>query len=177
MFHKNHTITNTSNISQKRGFSLVEMLIYVAILSAIMIIVVNITLALAQSFSTLKVTKTINGSAIVSIERMTRNVRSATSIDLVQSTFDAHPGRLTFISAGIITEFYLDGDTLKVREDGVDKGQLTSNNALVKNLVFRRLFVGPIEGVRIEMTIESSQGKVVKTENFYDFVVLRGKYF
>lgn len=175
-----YTLFNTQQpkkLQASKGFSLIEMLIYVAILSAIAIVVVNITLSLAQSVSELKVAKNINSSAIASVERMARDIRSATVIDAIQSTFDVHPGRLTFISRGVVIEFYLDGDTLKVREDSVDAGQLTSNNTLVKNLIFRRLSDGPLDGVKIEMTIESSQGKIIKTENFYDFIVLRGRYF
>lgn len=160
-----------------KGFSLLEMLVYVTILSITAVVVVNTLLVLANSYGTLRVSQRINSSAMAALERMSRDIRSGESVDTLNSTFDVHPGRLTLQAGATTTEFYLDGDVLKVRENGVDVGSLTTKDTTVSSLIFRYVFIGASKAIRVELTLTDSRKEISKTENFYSFVVLRGTYF
>jgi len=160
-----------------KGFSLIELLIYIALLSVIVVVVVSVLLSLTRAYGAFKVSQRINNSAITALERITRDSRNAESIDLANSTFDVHPGRLTLNTGTMTIEIYLDGDVLKVREDGVDIGSLTTQRVSVSSFVLRHLFSGSIEAIKIELTLTSSQGEFTKTERFYSAAVLRDTYF
>jgi len=162
--------------SLKNGYSLVEMLVYVSILSVLAVLVVNVIIVLGQSYGALKATRNVNSAAMTSLERTVREIRLSNSVDTVNSTFGTHPGRLTLSMGATTTEFYLDSGVFKVRQNGSDEGALTQDGTSVTNLVFRYITVGSIESIKIEMTLESTVGKSTKTENFYNFVVLRGSY-
>ncbi|MDP6387975.1 MAG: type II secretion system protein [Candidatus Pacebacteria bacterium] len=162
--------------SKKAGFSLIELLVYIAIIAAMMTLVINILLSSSKSYNDLKLSRNINNSAITSLERMTREIKASDYIDISNSVFDANPGRLTVKNATTTSEFYLDGNTLKVKENGIHAGALTHNEASVDNLVFRTADNGTSKGVKIEMTLSSSYRNLSKTKKFYSFGVLRNSY-
>ena len=160
----------------RRGFTLIEMLVYIAILSIATAIALSSVIAFSDSFINFKISRNITTAALTSMERMTRDIRSANSIDTGSSTFDAHPGRLTFLTGEVSTtvvEFYIDNGVLKVKEDGVEIGALTRSEIVVTNLVFRQLDSGISKAVRIEITLESTVGSSVKSNKFYSTVLIR----
>ena len=159
-----------------KGFSLIEMIVYVSILSVVFVIVVNTLLIVSRSYSSIKVSLDINNSATVSMERMIREIRKARSIDLIQSTLNSHPGRLvlnTIDEEGLplVVDFYLGNDTLKLKEGGVFSGDLT-DGVNVTNLVFRRISNGTSEAIKIEMELSNED----KNKVFYNTIVLTGSY-
>lgn len=171
------------NFSKKNlgGFTLVEMLVYVAILAVIFVLAINITLAMMRAFTDIRVSRDINNAATVALERITRETRAAYDIDGAQSTFGTHPGRLTLLTkdaAGSNTsvEFFVSGSTLRIKEGGVDRGALTPQRVVVDNLVFYSLTGVRSKAVKIEMQITGTRGNVSKTRSFYVTAVLRGSY-
>ena len=161
------------------GVSLLEMIIYVAILSAVTVLVVGSMLALARSYHSLAISRDINNSATIALDRISREIRSAKSINIAASTLESHPGQLvlnTKDNAGQDTtiDFYLESGVLKVREGGIERGSLTKQKLLVTNLVFRRIASTSIEAVKIELTLEGSSGPRTKQKTFYTSALLRG---
>ena len=159
--------------NKKSGFSLIESLIYIAILSTMAAIVVSTLLITARSYNGLKKSRNINNSAITSLERMTRDIKSANDIVITESAFDIHPGRLTVQSSATSTEFYLDNGALKVKENSIDTGSLTHTGVLVDSLIFKMFDNGISKAVRIEMDVSIEDRGVIKTKKFYSTAVLR----
>ncbi|MFQ5661945.1 MAG: prepilin-type N-terminal cleavage/methylation domain-containing protein [Candidatus Paceibacteria bacterium] len=161
------------NHNKKAGFSLIESLIYIAIIAAMAALVVNVLLVTTKSYNSLRISRDINNSALTTIERITREVKAAEGINIAESVFDVHPGRLIVTTSATTTEFYLDSSTLKIKENNVDMGALVQQGSSVDNLVFRMLDNSTTKGIRIEMTISNTRGSLTKTKNFYSFAVLR----
>lgn len=163
------------------GFTLIEMLIYAGILVIIMAVVVSTLLALSRSYRTLSVAQQVESAAEVSLDRMLRETRSATSIDTAQSAFGTSTGKLTLNttdSNGNATtiQFFLSGQTLRIKEAGVDVGPLTPTSTRVTNLTFRHITTAISHAVKVDMTIESGQDTSYRSKNFYGTAVLRGSY-
>src|SRR3989344_4982017 len=76
------------------GFSLIELIIYASILALILIVMVHTMFGIGSSYVNLKVMRNAENSAAVAMERMTRDIRDAESINLGASTLNAHPGKL-----------------------------------------------------------------------------------
>lgn len=150
-----------------------ELLIYITILSTMTVLVVNVLLITARSYNGLKISRNINNSAITALERMTRDIKSASDVVAVQSIFDVHPGRLTVQSSATTTEFYLSSGVLRVKENDVDIGPLTHQVSSIDSLIFKLFDNGTTKGVRIEMTMSVEYKNITKTKKFYSFVVLR----
>ena len=166
---------------QGRGFTLVEALTYVALLSVILLAVTGLMLAMTTAYRSLRASRDVSIAASVVMDRIATEVRSAESIDAFGSVFGAHPGalRLNTLDAGgnpTTVEFFLAADALRIKEGGADKGSLSASSTRVTNLLFRRLIASTSEAVRTEITLEANYGGRVKSENFYLTNVLRGSY-
>jgi len=80
--------------NKTRGLSLIEIVVYIAILSLLSVVVVGILLSLSGVYAELVITKRMNTSAAAALDRMAREVRSAMSVDTASSTLGASPGLL-----------------------------------------------------------------------------------
>ncbi len=178
-FIKRYGETKKQRQSWCRGFTLVEMVVYVAFFAVLSILAVNSTLIVMKSFYALRLTQSINQSATVALERMSREIRNAYDIDTVQSTFGVNSGRLTLrtkdsLGANTTMEFYVSGSQLFLIEGGVYKGSLMTKNAILTNLVFRQIANPNSRAVKIEMSIRETRGILQKDVNFYNTIILRG---
>ncbi|MEK7460110.1 MAG: hypothetical protein AAB628_01000 [Patescibacteria group bacterium] len=166
-------------VSQRRGFTLIETIIYVSFLAILSAIAIQSTLVVMNSFYKMRLTQSVNQSATVGLERMSREIRNAYAIDTTNSVFGTNPGRLTLMTkdslgANMTIEFYVNNSELMYKENGVDKGSLMTKNARLTNLVFRQMANPNSQGVRIEMEIRDTRGVLSESAKFYNTVVLRG---
>lgn len=160
------------------GFSLLEMVIYIAILVFMLAIVIQVVFSITRSSRAVQSARNIETSATSALERMGRELRQAEAIDIAASTFNIHPGVLSLdgednVGVAYSREFYLLGGRLRLRENGVEVGSLTHASTTVTNLVFTRFYATSTEGVRIEMTLASGTTTAYRTETFYSSILLR----
>lgn len=162
-----------------RGFTLVEMIIYIAFFAVLSLLAMQATIAVMRSFYVMRLTQNINQSATVALERMSREVRNAYDIDETQSTLGSSPGRLTLktedaMGTNTTIEFYVSNDQVRVKEGGVDRGSFLTKNTTVTNLIFRKITTLNSQAVKIEMTLRDVRGSEAREAKFYDTIVLRG---
>ena len=174
---KHHRFT----LSGIKGFSLLEMLIYISILVLLLIVIMNIVISVVRSGRIINALRNVENSALISLERITRETRQADSMDTGGSILDSNPGRLVLESveySGIggtlcTVEFYLSSGTLMFSENGVEIGPLTQGDAKVSSLIFRRFSSLNSEGIRTEITLESGTSTYYRSNNFYSSATLR----
>lgn len=157
-----------------KGFTLIEMLVYVSVLGLIMLLAVTTALSMARSYEELKVARSIEQGALTSMERMVRDIRAAeeataSGSTLTLTTTDLNDDPMTVI-------FYVQDGILKVIENGSYAGPLTASSTSVTSLSFDTLSTTTSKAVRIQMTMEASRGEISKTQSFYSTAVLRGYY-
>jgi Tfp pilus assembly protein PilW len=168
------------SIGQK-GFSLVETIVYLTIFVAITVAIINSTVVLAKSYRNVGSIRAIENSAISSMERMTREIRDATSINNSLTTYNTNPGVLALNStndAGTVEtlRFYVSGNKLLLDRNGVNIGQLSLSDANISSLIFRSIATSTVSGVKIEMTIDNGSTTPYITKNFYGTAILRSSY-
>jgi type II secretory pathway pseudopilin PulG len=164
-----------------RGMTIIELLLYVAILVLLVGVTVGALLSLSGIYRNLRSLEAVNENAQSSLERIVREVRGATSVDTLQSTFGTNPSDLYLNSldvngASTTVEFFATSSAVHIKEAGVDSGPLTSSNVKVTKLIFRLLTSAKSQAVKVEMTIESGTSTNYVTKNFYSTAVLRGSY-
>jgi len=158
-----------------KGFTLIEMLIYVTLLAVVGVLVVNAMVFFAPSYSSLKVSRDINSAGIATIERVTREVRSARSVDTVKSIFNVSEGKLVVNNASGSVELYLSNGRVYV-EDGTGPSAITRKNVTVTSLLFKHIISPESETIQMDMTVEGVGRSSTKTETFHAAVVLRNLY-
>jgi len=167
-----------TTISKRAGFSLLEMLLYVAILTFMIVVIMNILVSVSRSQKALVASRNIQASGMLTLERITREVRDANTISITESVFATHPGRLVLESFDELgnsrkVEFFLLNGAVHIMEDGVDLGQLSQPGVVVTGLLFRYLSSPNSKGVRTELILESGTGIASRTINLYSTSVIR----
>lgn len=170
--------TRIYNKRSKTGFSLVEMLIYIAILILMLGVILNITTSMVQSGRIIKALRNVENSALSSFERITREIRQAESVNLASSILNSSPGRLVLVGTDDLgnprtVDLYLSNGVLMLDENGSLLGAISQPNATITNLVFRRFSSANSEGIRTEITIESGTSTHYRSNNYYFSAILR----
>lgn len=161
--------------TKRLGFTLVEMVVYAAILGVITVLAVNSTLLMVQAYTNLRVSRDLNAGATTVLERLTREIRGGDSVStaitnqLILNTKDSG-------GAATTVEFYVESGLIKVREGGVPKGSLMPSSTSVVNFVPQALIGANSEAVKIDLTMSATRGAISKTRTFYTTVVIRGSY-
>src|SRR3989344_3461378 len=144
-----------------KGFSLIEMLVYVAVVAIIMSSVLAVIFPLAGTYHSLIATKRLNISAESVLDRMLREIRSASSVNT-----DAGSRAFSVDASGALT----------VSEGGVSAGKLTGEEVTVSRLVFTRVPGTRSELVSVELALHSRYGHATTTRTFRGSAVLRDSY-
>ncbi len=165
----------------KKGFSLIEVVVYVSLFSTLSGVAMASLFASVRAFNELRISRDINDSSVTIMERLTRDIKSATTIDLINSTFGATPGRLTLNTRNasgttLVVEYYVATSTLRIKENGIDVGSLMSAKTKVDGLIFRQINLGNTVAVKTELHLKSSRGSVSDADHFYNTSILRGSY-
>jgi len=159
------------------GYSLVEIIIYLAIFTTLSILVINSFIIILSSFSATSSNRKLLESGLSSMERITREIRQAKSIDIANSA----AATLQLNSAdnlgnAVVIKLTLENGDLNLYENGNLAGNLLNQNTDLTGLTFRQIAMAQGEAVKIEMTVQDPQSKNLRSENFYNTVILRGEY-
>lgn len=169
-----------------RGFTLVEMIIYLAIMTVITLALVQSLVVVFNSNSTSFADSNLRNSAYSAMEYMIREIRGAQSIDMVNSVL--YPS-----SSGILQLNLVDGSgnpyVVKFSTSSASAlnfsqgsttasfvGPVTLNGTKVTSLIFTPINTGNSQAVRIQMNLSASANGMTKTNWFYDTVILRDSY-
>ena len=155
------------------GFTLVEMLVYIALLGLILTVLINITLSFSKSYEQIGALRAADQSALTAMERMIRDIHSAAAIDTGLSVFGTSPGVLVLTNDTITTRFYVVDGEVRVDVGGAYLGPLSLSSAEVTNLVFTHLTTEETQAIKIEMTVEGRKGGVVKTKTYRTTATLK----
>jgi hypothetical protein len=162
----------------KKGYTLIETVIYVAILATIYFLIISTLLSFNSSYRNVVALRIVDNSGIDAMERITRDVRSAASVDIFNSTLGSNPGVLTLVatSNGVstTTKFYLQNGVVKMDINGTYYGPLTLSSASVTSLVFNKLDNSNSSAVKIDMTITGTSGFISKTKSYHSTIILKG---
>jgi Tfp pilus assembly protein PilE len=164
-----------------KGFSLVEMIVYIAILTLLVGVMLASLRSVVVTYRHIKISRAIETSALTALERITREIKNGQSITLAQSVFGTASSSITIVGKDTLetaktSYIYLQNGVLKIREGGVEKGQLTSSTTQVTNFTLRLVDQTASDAIKIEMSLQAGAGDFIKNETFYSTAILRGSY-
>lgn len=143
-----------------RGFALIEMLIYIIIFVLIALAIVNSLTYITKTYQTLKGERDLLLSAQTILNEITLEVRQAKSIDPANSLFSQPTSRLTVLGKDANNvdtkyEFYLSDGQIKLKENNVEKGSLTSDKVTVTEFTVYHLDNAISEGVTLNLILQA----------------------
>lgn len=164
------------------GSSLLETLIYAAILGMVAVFATGSILAMMKSYASVKMSRDLNFSASVAMERMANEIRLASGIDDAGSAFATTFGKLKLYTtdgagASVTIEFFLSGAGIFVKEGAGASEALTASSTEITSLIFNKITSSTVsKAVKISLTAKAKGSRIEKTENFYNTAILRGSY-
>jgi len=167
----------------RRGFTLIEALIYIFVLLILVSGTVTAISILSQSGYGLRAERRIINAGEASAETLTREIRQASDVLLPSSTLGSSPGVLalrTVQSPGsqtpVTRTFSLLNSRLQKQDDSGAPEFLTGPEATITELFFWHSVTGASALVTFKFTVESGQGAAFKQKTFYGSAILRAKY-
>lgn len=165
-----------------RGTSIIELIVYGAILALISVFVVNTFLVVSSAFSQVRLRRQVNANAELIMSRLIREIRFGKSV-YASSTFGVHPSRLSFVTFASPTDdteisgdFRIIGMNALFQKGSGSALRLNTHDVGIINFVLTQIATTTSAAVRIELELEASSTKKIVREKFYGTAVLRGSY-
>jgi len=121
---------------QKTGFTLMEILVYIGVLSIIVVVISSFLLWLSSSTTKARAMREVLDNARRVVEIMTYEIKKAKSVSSTSTATHL------FLENATATEFYLCGTastTLCLKKESESPVNLTSDKVEIKNLTFTQI--------------------------------------
>ena len=154
---------------KENGYTVLELLFYIAFFAVLSLVVINAMITMARSFKETTIQANLAQSGTI-MERISREIRQANSIVSIS------PDKTDLIlntGANKTMEFKLVGSDVQILDNGSNIGNLNSPNTTVSGLIFTQISTAKSKAVKISLTVHDVAGN---TADFQDTVVLRGSY-
>lgn len=166
-----------------KGFSLIETVIYVAILAVLSVLVVNTILIMFSAFTKASILRRVTLDGETAFERITREIRLASSINDGSSILNVNPSRLALNtvrsatdSTSVTKQFYVSSGRLVLQEDSNPIEYLISPRATTTSFIVSKITTTHSQVAKISLTLEVGKGSNQVSRSFFNTVILRGSY-
>jgi len=152
----------------QRGFTLIETIIYIAIIGGVIGAFVSFALSVSNSSNKTYAVQEVQANSRVSLDIITKKIQAATGVNTTSSTFDFDPGvlSLSFASSALdptIIQLNADDGILQIIEGLGDPISITSDEVEVTNLQFTNLTgASNKENIKIDITVEFANAEDVE---------------
>src|SRR3989344_6517536 len=154
----------------KRGFTLIETIVYAAILAVLSVAVIATILSMTSAFAKAKILRRLTLDAETVLERVSRDARSASAVDDAASVLNASSSRLSLDTGN---NFYISGGRVAFQQNGGVVDYLTSPTSSTTSFFVTKITTARSEAVKIQLTLSAGSGEGQITRSFFSTVILR----
>jgi len=126
----------------QRGFTLIEILFYFAVLSVVLTAIMSFSLQILNLSQKSENFHELQNSSTLITDKISTAIKEADSVDVGNSIFNANPGKLSLNMSNPAespTAIYKSGDNILYKIGANEAIQLNSNGTKCNNLTFQRL--------------------------------------
>ncbi|MES2985928.1 MAG: hypothetical protein V4686_02270 [Patescibacteria group bacterium] len=163
----------------KKGLTILEIVIYLSMLSVLCVVVISSLMSLFKSYSVIKLHQNIETSAIQVLDKMTRDIRDSGEVVLGQSSFGVPQGSVAVnVVTNSVTDtyrYYSENNIIKLSKNDVYLGNLTQNGVYVNSFLAYYINGTSTQAIKIELNLQATPRYGTSTINkyFYTTVQLR----
>lgn len=161
------------SLKLQSGYSIIEIIIYIAVFAVVTIVVINAFLVLVSFFSQTRTNHSLlqNGNSALAI--ISKEIHASKSVRDGTSTFGTSPGVLDLDSIDEnnntqIIKFSVSNGALNLSKDGTVVDTVLSPNVKVTTLIFRKTTTDKGVAIKTEMSLQDSKDKNAIIETFYN---------
>lgn len=164
----------------ERGVTLIEIIIYFTLLAIMSGVVINSLFSLFSSYGQIKVIQDMETTAILVLDKLNRDIQSAQSVNIAQSSFGIPESYLTLTvpntTGGTDTiKYYATSSKIKVDKNGAYLGTLSLSSVSVNNFIIRQITSSSTSAFKVELGLQGTARNSTSTiyKNFYTTAQLR----
>lgn len=171
---------NKNNYKKISGFTIIELLVYVAGLLALGAVMIILIVQFYNLYREIIVVPRADRTGLILVDRIIKEIRSADKVDLLQSQFGTTNGvlGLDYVLNGVQKEkiFYLEDGIIKYKEDNGEPVILSSKDLRVSNFNFTFIPTPISQAVRFNLELEFQNNNATETKSYTGFGILRESY-
>jgi hypothetical protein len=172
---------NYLKLKRNKGSSLLETVIYSALLAILTITTVAGLLTLNNSLQSIVLGRIVDDASQEVMEKIIREIRFADSVNTIESALSVNPSVLVLNSTDtggshVKVEFSINSGTLEFKRDGVLVGPLTPVQVTIDEILFDHIITPESEAVKVSLVLQASRATVFIEKTFNTTVLLRGSY-
>jgi Tfp pilus assembly protein PilW len=161
---------------QKNGYSLIELVVYIAIFIALSLLLVQSLITAVKVYAASVGTRALASNGDLVLDRLTREVRAATSVS--GGTFGITPSTITLSGkdangAARTVTFSVANGAIDISDNGA-VAVLTGSSVTVTNFTATHFTNANSDALRIALTLTTTSG-TPQSATFYTTVLTRGK--
>lgn len=161
------------------GFTLVELLVYLASMTVVLMAVMYMIISAYGLYASMLVSARADRAAATLMQVLATEIRSGSYIDQSNSVFNTAFGQLTItaLNDGLESDkiFSLDQDRVVLSRDGVPT-YMTPDDILVSKLLFTQISTPVSYAVRYELDLTFEVEGEMVTNTYPGLVILRHSY-
>lgn len=162
------------SVERLKGFSLIELVVYMGILVLVSAGSVTLLLSLQGQVYRYQANQALTRNAASVLERVMFDIRAADTIS--GGTFGSNPGALTLLNGATSTAYTVSGGNLNISVNGGAAVSLVGSQVSVASVVFDQFDNGISKAVRLSFTLQATVRGVTVSETFTDTAVLLSSY-
>ena len=160
---------------KNKGFTLIEMLVYLAIFMIVATSSVTLLLSLDDFIDQYQVETALYRSGSSIMEQVVVDLRQADQFDVANSvTENSSTGVLAIVNGAATTRFTKLGDDIVLTKSGVNFGNLNSERVSVTGFTVYRYTSAAGTLVRVHLQLATSVDDTTKTVDLYGGAIIRG---
>lgn len=172
-------------MNSQRGLTLIEIVVYVAILGVLMVFISNSLIYLSNAYHRIRAEREVLSNARLVLETISRSLAQAENIYTPTSRFNDDAGQLSLITAvgadpqhqTAYVDYYVDNGRLYARAEGENEIPLSASTVRVTKFRLERIAQNiNREAVRMVLEIQYALPKFTAAITLNSAIALRGNY-
>lgn len=163
-----------------KGFTLIELLVYISSLLVLGTVLMFMIVQFYGIYKEIVAIPRADRTGLLIVDRITKEIRSANQIDMLESQFNTTNGVLDLdVVDGATTiekKFFVENGIAKYQEDSETPLNLSSKDFTVSNFNFSLVQTPISEGVRFTMELQFQTRNATETKSYTGFAILRESY-
>ncbi len=169
----------------RRGFSLIETLVYVALVGIIVVFITDSMIKIISTYQHARAEREVLSNARLIMETVTKKIAYSQEVYAPTSRFNTDTGQLSLITpldtlpehTTTYLDVWTDGNRLLMREEGHATTTLSSATVQVTQFRVNRIFQGlGREAIQITLGVSSNTLPLAASTTLHATAALRGNY-
>lgn len=156
----------------QKGYSLIELIIYIAIFAMLSVVLTRSLVTIIRTYASAQSYRTLQTNGELVMERLSRELRDATTIS--SSTYNTSPGAIALSGIDASNNVHTASFDVSGGAIRLDGNNLTTTDVTVTSFILRRMTTTLGSLVKVEITLTTNRGNVATT-SFYSSFTLRGR--